>query len=129
MATKLKGVRARTSPRRTSTRQGEAATRRRAVRVRAGDKNEVQKGRNRPAQEAAIIAAAERVFAGAGFNGATMAEIAMAAGLPKPNLHYYFGNKRVITTYQFVDNLSYVRGAHALTFGTNLRYQRHIDDR
>ncbi len=46
--------------------------------------------------------------------------------LPRQN---YVGNKRVITTYQFVDNLSYVRGPHALTFGTNLRYQRHIDDR
>ena len=46
-----------------------------------------------------------------------------------PPLQNYVGNKRVITTIQFVDNLSYVRGAHALTFGTNLRYQRHIDDR
>jgi hypothetical protein len=44
-------------------------------------------------------------------------------------LQNYVGNKREITTLQFVDNLSYVRGAHALTFGTNLRYQRHIDDR
>jgi hypothetical protein len=46
--------------------------------------------------------------------------------LPRQN---YVGNKRVITTLQFVDNLNYVRGAHAVTFGTNLRYQRHIDDR
>jgi TetR/AcrR family transcriptional regulator len=33
------------------------------------------------------------VFARAGFNGATMAEIAELAGLPKANLHYYFGSK------------------------------------
>ncbi len=51
---------------------------------------------NREAQEKAIVEAAERVFAGAGFGGATMAEIATAAGLPKPNLHYYFGSKRAL---------------------------------
>jgi TetR/AcrR family transcriptional regulator len=54
------------------------------------------KSRNGAAQEAAILAAAERVFAGAGFGGATMAAIAGAAGLPKPNLHYYFGSKRAL---------------------------------
>ncbi len=42
---------------------------------------------------AAILAAAERVFARAGFHGARMAEIAAASGLPKANLHYYFGTK------------------------------------
>ena len=47
----------------------------------------------RAAAEAQIVGAAERVFARAGFNGATMAEIADAAGLPKANLHYYFGSK------------------------------------
>jgi TetR/AcrR family transcriptional regulator len=52
--------------------------------------------RKRLAHEAAILQAAERVFAGAGFGGATMAEIAKAAGLPKPNLHYYFGSKRAL---------------------------------
>jgi len=41
----------------------------------------------------AILAAAERVFARAGFNGATTAAIAEAAGVPKPNLHYHFGSK------------------------------------
>ncbi|HSI01405.1 MAG TPA: TetR/AcrR family transcriptional regulator, partial [Reyranella sp.] len=35
----------------------------------------------------------EKVFAQAGFNGVSMADLARAAGLPKPNLHYYFGNK------------------------------------
>jgi len=51
------------------------------------------KGPIRQANEAVILAAAERVFARAGFAGATMAEIADVAGLPKANLHYYFGNK------------------------------------
>ena len=40
-----------------------------------------------------ILGAAEAVFARAGFSGATMAEIAELAGLPKANLHYYFRNK------------------------------------
>lgn len=44
--------------------------------------------------ESAILRAAERVFARAGFGGATMADIADEAGLPKANLHYYFGSKR-----------------------------------
>lgn len=44
-------------------------------------------------------------------------------------LQNYVGNKRALTTIQFVDNLSYIRGAHAFRFGSNLRYQRHIDDR
>jgi hypothetical protein len=41
----------------------------------------------------------------------------------------YVGNLRRLTTIQFVDNLSYIRGQHAFRFGTNLRSQRHIDDR
>jgi TetR/AcrR family transcriptional regulator len=48
----------------------------------------------RQLNEAAILRAAERIFARAGFEGATMADIADEAGLPKANLHYYFGNKR-----------------------------------
>jgi hypothetical protein len=38
-------------------------------------------------------------------------------------------NARTLTTYQFVDNLSWQKGAHTLKFGTNLRFQRHFDDR
>src|SRR5580658_10429595 len=40
-----------------------------------------------------ILAAAEKVFAQRGFEGATMSQLAAAAGLPKANLHYYFGTK------------------------------------
>lgn len=54
------------------------------------------KGAIRQANEARILGAGERVFARAGFNGATMAEIAELAGLPKANLHYYFGSKQVL---------------------------------
>jgi TetR/AcrR family transcriptional regulator len=56
--------------------------------------DEASKGQIRQANEALILAAAERVFAGAGFGGATMAAIAEASGLPKANLHYYFGSKQ-----------------------------------
>ena len=50
-------------------------------------------GQIRQANRERILGAAEQVFARAGFNGATMAEIAELAGLPKANLHYYFGSK------------------------------------
>jgi len=40
-----------------------------------------------------ILAAAEQVFSDHGFEGATMSQLAAAAGLPKANLHYYFGTK------------------------------------
>ncbi len=54
------------------------------------------KGQIRKSNENRILAAAEKVFARAGFRGATMASIATASGLPKANLHYYFGSKDVL---------------------------------
>ncbi len=44
--------------------------------------------------QAALLRGAERVFARAGFAGATVADIATEAGVPKANLHYYYGTKR-----------------------------------
>ena len=38
-------------------------------------------------------------------------------------------NLRTLTSYQIVDNVSHQRGAHTIKFGTNLRFQRHFDDR
>src|SRR5579863_7621468 len=98
MGAKPQRIRPHRSPRRASVGQGELLARasRRVTRARNEDRSAGQKTRNRAAQQAAIITAAERVFAGAGFGGATMAAIAMAAGLPKPNLHYYFGSKRAL---------------------------------
>ena len=49
--------------------------------------------RSRASIERRILEAAESVFAEAGFNGATTAEIARRAGIPKANLHYYFKTK------------------------------------
>jgi TetR/AcrR family transcriptional regulator len=43
--------------------------------------------------EALILRAAEKVFAEAGFGGATVQLIADVAGLPKANLLYYFATK------------------------------------
>lgn len=50
-------------------------------------------GEIRRGNERRILAAAEREFADHGFNGATTAAIAERAGLPKANVHYYFGTK------------------------------------
>ncbi len=67
------------------------------IRTRSADPgDDLTKGQIRQANEALILAAAERVFAGAGFGGATMAAMAEASGLPKANLHYYFGSKQAL---------------------------------
>jgi TetR/AcrR family transcriptional regulator len=55
----------------------------------------VESSRAATAREA-LLAAAEGVFARAGFKGATTAAIAEAAGLPKANLHYHFGSKQAL---------------------------------
>ncbi|EQD52350.1 TetR family transcriptional regulator [mine drainage metagenome] len=88
-------------PRRAATRSrakraDAVATLREAAGPRSAEKGGAQPWRKRVAHETTIVQAAERVFAGAGFGGATMAEIAKAAGLPKPNLHYYFGSKQAL---------------------------------
>ena len=49
--------------------------------------------RIRQKNEEAIIKAAEDEFARHGFKGTSMNTIALNAGLPKANLHYYFTNK------------------------------------
>jgi TetR/AcrR family transcriptional regulator len=50
----------------------------------------------RQQNETLILQAAEKVFAEAGFGGATMQLIADMAGLPKANLHYYFPTKEAL---------------------------------
>ena len=62
----------------------------------AGSAAPSAKGLIRQTNEALILLAAEKVFARAGFGGATMAAIAEGSGLPKANLHYYFGSKDVL---------------------------------
>ena len=50
-------------------------------------------GRIRQQHEEIILKAAEDEFARHGFKGTSMNAIALKAGLPKANLHYYFTNK------------------------------------
>ena len=58
----------------------------------------------RRVNEAHILQAAESMFAERGYGGTTTAAIADAAGLPKANVHYYFGTKKAL--YQAVlDNI------------------------
>jgi hypothetical protein len=45
------------------------------------------------------------------------------------NLEEPINNLRTITTWQFVDNVSMSRNTHTFKFGTNLRFQKHVDDR
>lgn len=66
-----------------------------AARKAAGDRKHIlQRGSIRERNQAKILKAAEAVFAEKGFDGATTAEIAALAGVPKPNIHYYFGTKQ-----------------------------------
>ncbi|MDY7117298.1 TetR/AcrR family transcriptional regulator [Halomonas sp. SSL-5] len=51
-------------------------------------------GATRERNEREILAAAERVFAAHGYRGASLADIAEQAGLPKSNVLYYMGSKR-----------------------------------
>src|SRR5882724_9882458 len=60
-------------------------------------------GSKRLANEARILKAAEEVFATSGFSGARTAAIAKRAGVPKANLHYYFGTKEAL--YRRLENL------------------------
>jgi TetR/AcrR family transcriptional regulator len=62
-------------------------------------------GRIRRRNRALILKAAEEVFAAKGFDGATTAEIAARAGLPKANLHYYFATKEAVYRAVIADTL------------------------
>jgi hypothetical protein len=45
------------------------------------------------------------------------------------NVYSGAGNLRNVQTWQFVDNLSWIRGSHAFKFGTNLRFVQQNDQR
>ena len=61
------------------------------TRLRPGKRTDIRRE-----NESLIRRAAEKVFAEAGFGGATMQLIAELAGLPKANLHYYFPTKEAL---------------------------------
>ena len=52
-----------------------------------------------------IIEAAEIEFAQSGFKGASIMSIAKRAGLPRPNIHYYFDNKLELYNKVLMDTL------------------------
>jgi hypothetical protein len=52
----------------------------------------------------------------------------VSAPVTLPEDHQW-GNLRSVDTLQFVDNLSWQKGAHGFRFGTNMRFQRHTDTR
>ena len=58
-----------------------------------------------------ILEAAEAVFAESGYDGATVTDIAARAGLPKSNLHYYFGTKDALYEAVLLNTLSMWDGA------------------
>lgn len=106
----------------------------RAARITEGaepDAPRARTGRIRQAQESAILQAAEQVFARAGFAGATMNEIALAAGLPKATLHYYFGTKQALHRAVLANILQlWLEGTDAIQAGAEprealSRYIRH----
>ncbi len=75
----------------------------------------VKPGRIRQEQEHTILQAAEQVFARAGFAGASMSELAQAAGLPKSTLHYYFGTKEALYRAVLANILAlWLEGAEAI---------------
>ena len=45
-----------------------------------------------------------------------------------PNTNFSY-NARGVNTLQLIDNLTFIRGSHTLKGGTNLRFNRHTDDR
>ena len=90
------------------------------------------KGQIRKSNESRILGAAEKVFARAGFSGATMASIATASGLPKANLHYYFGSKDVLYRAVLARTLSdWLAPAQAITADADRRaaLEQYIRDK
>ncbi len=74
-----------------------------------------------------------------GFNHYTYNFLTPTANSAVPDITWYsqvtmpvpsaVGNLRTITTYQAVDNFSYIHGAHNFKTGVNLRLVRHQDER
>lgn len=62
-------------------------------------------------------------------NAATNSPVSLNLVTDPLNATPTVNNARKITTYQVVDNISYLRGANTFKFGTNLRFQKHVDDR
>ncbi|MGH9899835.1 MAG: carboxypeptidase regulatory-like domain-containing protein, partial [Pyrinomonadaceae bacterium] len=62
-------------------------------------------------------------------NAATNSPVILNLPTDPLNAMPIINNARQITTYQVVDNLSLIRDKQTFKFGTNLRFQKHVDDR
>ena len=60
---------------------------------------------------------------------ASLDKISFATAPVDTTAQYYFGNQRTVSTWQFVDNGAYFRGAHSFKFGANVRRVREEDQR
>ena len=60
---------------------------------------------------------------------ASLDKVSIATAPVDTTWQYYFGNQRMVSTWQFVDNFAYFRGAHSFKFGFNLRRVREEDQR
>ncbi len=74
--------------------------------VKETEKEETGPGHIRQRNRTRILTAAEEIFAEQGYRGATTAAIAERAGLPKANVHYYFGTKEALYRAVLDDILS-----------------------
>jgi hypothetical protein len=72
-----------------------------------------------------------QIFFQGGDGGGTVSNNLGAGDAPVVvgNLSYAIGNLRTIRTRQIVDNLTWIRGAHAFKGGFNLRFVQHADIR
>jgi hypothetical protein len=72
-----------------------------------------------------------QIFFQGGDGGGTVSNNLGAGDAPVlvENLSYAIGNLRTIRTRQFVDNLTFVSGAHTFKTGVNLRFVQHADIR
>ncbi len=84
----------------------------------------------RSQNQKAILEAAEKVFAEAGFAGATTQLIADVAGLPKANVHYYFKTKEELyrrVVYNIFDIWMEAASAFDTELGPREALSRYID--
>ncbi len=59
----------------------------------------------------------------------SLEKISIASAPVDTTWQYYFGNQRVVSTWQVVDNFAYFRGSHSFRAGFNLRRVREEDQR
>src|ERR1035441_8476224 len=56
-------------------------------------------------------------------------QISFATAPVSTTEQYYYGNQRVVSTWQYVDNFAYIHGSHTFKTGFNLRQVREEDQR